>query len=68
MLIALVGDTSALLAYFDGCDPYCAAVSTVTGADSGSVMVSPSIVAEFDYLLATRRGAAAELAALTELS
>ena len=30
--------------------------------------MSPYVVAELDYLLATRRGADAELAALTELS
>jgi len=30
--------------------------------------VSPYVVAELDYLLATRRGVQAELAALTELS
>lgn len=68
MLIALVCDTSTLLAYLDGSDPYCDAVIRVTGADSGAEMVSLHIVAECDYLLATRRGAAAELAALTELS
>ena len=31
-------------------------------------MVSPYVVAELDYLFATRRGVHAELAALTELS
>ena len=67
-LIALVCDTSGLLAYFDASDAYCAEVSRVIEAESGPFIVSPYIVAELDYLLATRRGVNAELAALTELS
>ncbi|NNM96549.1 MAG: PIN domain-containing protein [Candidatus Dormibacteraeota bacterium] len=66
--MALVCDTSGLLAYFDGSDAYCAAVSRVIEADSGPFIVSPYVVAELDYLLATRRGVQVELAALTELS
>ncbi|MDA8330210.1 MAG: PIN domain-containing protein [Candidatus Dormibacteraeota bacterium] len=61
-------DTSGLLAYFDASDAYCAGVSRVIEADSGPFIVSPYVVAELDYLLATRRGVYAELAALTELS
>jgi uncharacterized protein len=64
----LVCDTSGLLAYFDAGDAHCAEVSAVIEADAGPFIVSPYVVAELDYLLATRRGVRAELAALTELS
>lgn len=64
----LVCDTSGLLAYFDASDAHCAEVCGVIEADSGPFIVSPYVVAELDYLLATRRGIHAELAALTELS
>ena len=64
----LVCDTSGLLAYFDASDAYCAEVSAIIEADSGPFIVPPYVVAELDYLLATRRGVHAERAALTELS
>ncbi|HEY7916795.1 MAG TPA: PIN domain-containing protein [Acidimicrobiales bacterium] len=64
----LVCDTSGLLAYFDSSDAHCARVSAVIDADPGPFVVSPYVVAELDYLLATRRGVHAELAVLTELS
>ena len=63
----LVCDTSGLLAYFDASDAHCAAVSAIIEADPGPFVVSPYVLAELDYLLATRRGVDAELAALTEL-
>ncbi len=64
----LVCDTSGLLAYFDASDAYCARVSSVIEADPGPFVVSPYVVAELDYLLATRRGKRAEVIAMTELS
>lgn len=64
----LVCDTSGLLAYFDASDAHCDEVSDVVEADPGPFIVSPFVVAELDYLLATRRGVQAELAAMTELS
>lgn len=64
----LVCDTSGLLAYFDASDAHCAEVSLIIAADPGPFVVSPYIVAELDYLLATRRGVHAELSALNELS
>jgi uncharacterized protein len=64
----LVCDTSGLLAFFDASDAYCGAVTGVIDADPGPFVVSPYVIAELDYLLATRRGVTAELAALTELS
>lgn len=67
-MTALVCDTSGLLAYFDASDAHCGRVSKVINADRGPFVVSPYVVAELDYLLATRRGVQAELVALTELS
>ena len=64
----LICDTSGLLAFFDGSDTYSAAVTEVIDSDAGPFVVSPYVVAELDYLLATRRGVDAELAALRELS
>jgi uncharacterized protein len=64
----LICDTSGLLAYFDVSEKHCAQVSAVIEADPGPFVVSPYVVAELDYLLATRRGVEAELAVLTELS
>lgn len=64
----LVCDTSGLLAYFDASDTWNTPVSAVIDADPGPFVVSPYVVAELDYLVATRRGVAPELAVLTELS
>ena len=63
----LIVDTSALLAFFDGSEPDHAAVADVIESASGLLVVSPYVVAELDYLVATRLGVAAELAALDEL-
>ena len=64
----LICDTSGLLAYFDASEEQCAFVTAAVEADPGPFVVSPYVVAELDYLLATRRGTDAEQAALTELS
>lgn len=64
----LICDTSGLVAYFDASDAHHAQVSAAIDADPGPFVVSPYVLAELDYLLATRRGVQAELAALTELS
>ena len=64
----LICDTSGLLACFDGADAHHRQVSQVVEADEGPFVVSPFVLAELDYILATRRGIPAELAALTELS
>ncbi len=61
-------DTSALLAYFDASEPDHAAVTEIIGATTDLLVVSPYVVAELDYLLATRHGVDAELAALDELT
>jgi uncharacterized protein len=64
----LVCDTSGLLAYFDVSDAWSTPVSAVIDQDPGPFVVSPYVIAELDYLVATRRGVGPELVVLTELS
>jgi uncharacterized protein len=64
----IICDTSGLLAFFDGAEESNRAVADVIEAEPGPFVVSPFVMAELDYLLATRRGVAAEIAALTELA
>lgn len=64
----MIVDTSALLAYFDKLEPDHAAVSAVLERATDPLVVSPYVVAEMDYLVATRHGTDAELAALAELA
>lgn len=63
----VIVDTSALLAFFDGSEPDHAAVTDVIGSTTGLLVVSPYVVAELDYLVATRMGVAIELAVLDEM-
>lgn len=63
----VIVDPSALLAFFDSSEPDHDAVSEVPdGADA--LVVSPYVVAELDYLVATRHGVDHELAVLEELA
>lgn len=64
----MIIDTSALLAYFDSQEPDHQAVSAVIEQAEELLVVSPYVVAELDYLVATRVGVAAELAVLRELA
>jgi len=64
----VIVDTSALLAYFDNSEPDHEAVREAIEATSEVLVVSPYVVAEVDYLVATRIGVDAELAVLRELS
>jgi uncharacterized protein len=64
----VIVDTSALLAYFDAGEPDHEAVARVLDGTDEALIVSPHVVAELDYLVATRIGVAAELAVLQELS
>jgi predicted nucleic acid-binding protein len=61
-------DTSALLAYFDVDEPDHRAVSAVIDETDEPLVVSPYVVAELDYLVASRLGVAAELLVLAELA
>lgn len=63
----MIVDTSALLAYFDTAEPDHRAVSRVIDDAEELLVVSPYVVAELDYLVATRVGIDAELAVLREL-
>ena len=63
----MIIDTSALLAYFDTDEPDHEAVAAVIDASDEPLVVSPYVVAELDYLVASRLGVTAELAVLAEL-
>lgn len=64
----MIVDTSALLAYFDADEPDHHAVAAILAETDEPLVVSPYVVAELDYLVASRLGVAAELAVLAELS
>ncbi|MCV7193694.1 PIN domain-containing protein [Mycolicibacterium brumae] len=64
----MIVDTSVLLALFDSRDPHHAAASAAIDNTDELLVVSPYVVAELDYLVATRIGVEAELAVLRELS
>lgn len=64
----MIVDTSALLAYFDRLEPDHDAVARVLETATEPLVVSPFVVAETDYLVATRHGIDAELGALAELA
>jgi predicted nucleic acid-binding protein len=61
-------DTSVLLAYFDASEPDHAAVAETVAAVSDLLIVSPYVVAELNFLVATRHGVDAGLAVLSELT
>lgn len=64
----IVADTSGLLALFNSREPrHHDARRVVEGADE-PLVVSPFVVAELDYLIATRIGVDAEVEVLTELA
>ncbi len=64
----MIVDTSALLAFFDTDEPDHVAVTTVVDTATEPLVVSPYVVAELDYLVASRLGVSAELAVLRELA
>ena len=65
----MIVDTSALLAYFNSREPDHGDVARVIDEHAdGVLVVSPYVVAELDYLVATRIGVDAELTVLHELS
>jgi uncharacterized protein len=63
----IVADTSALLALFNSGDQPHKAVAAFVAQTDDSLVVSPFVVAELDYLVGTRLGVPAELAVLREL-
>jgi len=64
----VIVDTSALLAFFDTDEPDHETVSAVLGRATELLVVSPYVIAELDYLVASRLGVSAELAVLRELT
>ena len=64
----MIIDTSALLAYFDTDEPDHGAVAAILEGTNEPLVVSPYVVAELDYLVASRLGVTAELAVLDELA
>lgn len=64
----MIVDTSALLAFFDTDEPDHQKLSAIINQASEPLVVSPYVVAEVDYLIATRLGVKAEAVALRELA
>lgn len=64
----IVADTSGLLALFNSREPRHEDARKAVERDPDPLVVSPYVVAELDYLLATRLGIEAELRVLTELA
>jgi predicted nucleic acid-binding protein len=64
----IIADTSGLLAYFNSREPAHEAVMAIIEAAADPLVVSPFVLAELDYLVATRIGVEAEIALLDELA
>jgi len=63
----IIADTSGLLAFFNRSEPEHDAVRQLVGRLTEPMVVSPYVIAELDYLVATRAGVEAELGVLREL-
>ncbi|MGL4744390.1 MAG: type II toxin-antitoxin system toxin ribonuclease C26 [Dermatophilaceae bacterium] len=64
----IVADTSGLLALFNRAEPEHERVARVVSRTDRPLVVSPYVVAELGYLVATRVGVHAELRVLNELA
>ena len=64
----IIVDTSGLIAFFSESGSQHEAVAAWVDQNDQVMVVSPYVLAEVDYLVATRRGVDAELAVLGELS
>jgi uncharacterized protein len=64
----VIVDTSALLASFDTSETDHSTVTDSIDGLTDLLVISPYVVAELDYLVATRHGVDAELAVLDELT
>jgi uncharacterized protein len=64
----IVADTSGLLALFNEGEPAHSEVARIVGSEPDPLVVSPYVMAELDYLVATRVGPRAALAVLRELT
>jgi uncharacterized protein len=63
----VIVDTSGLLAFFNDREPAHEAVRAILTTTDEALVVSPFVIAEVDYLVATRHGVDAELAVLRQL-
>lgn len=63
----IIADTSGLLAFFNRDEPTHRAVTEALEAHTDPIAISPFVVAELDYLVASRLGVDDELAVLREL-
>ena len=61
-------DTSGLVAAYDQQEPDGPAVRELLATETGTLVVSPFVLAELDYLLLSRAGIQAELALLNDLA
>lgn len=64
----MIADTSGLLAYYNAAESVHGSVRAAVESANEPLIVSPFVIAELDYLLATRVGVVAELAVLGELA
>jgi hypothetical protein len=64
----IIGDASGLFALYDEGDPDHRAVRDILERTDEPIILSPYVVAELDYLVATRVGVEAELATIRELA
>lgn len=63
----MIVDTSLLLAFYNTDEPAHAPATRLLTTTSEPMIVSPYVVAELDYLMATRYGVESELRVLTDL-
>jgi uncharacterized protein len=61
-------DTSGLLAAYDQQEPSGPAVRGLLDAETGTLVVSPFVLAELDYMLRSKAGVQAELTLLNDLA
>jgi len=66
--VTVIADTSALIAFYSESGAEHDDVSAWMAAHGELMVVSPYVVAELDYLVATRKGVDAEFAVLAELA
>lgn len=64
----IIADTSGLIAFFSESGDHHERVSAWLEKNDQIMVVSPYVIAELDYLVATRKGVDADLAILAELS
>ena len=64
----IIADTSGLIAFFSESGHQHERVASWFDKNDDVMVVSPYVMAELDYLVATRKGVDAELAVLAELS